>query len=959
VESAKKLGWKKLALTDINNSTAIPEFIKSCKKHSIKAAAGIEFRLKNKLLYIGLAKNNNGLNELNKFLSYHNLNKINLPEKAPNLKDVYFIYPFISEESILLNLGENEFLAINAMKLSKMPKIPIEKHPKLLAWQPFSFTDMKSFEVHKHLRAIDNNTLISKLKDDDIAEYWHRPISPQRMGKAFYNYPFLLQNSEKLMQSCSIEMDFKKVKNKKHFTSHADEDRDLLRKLTFNGLKERYGLKNTKAVERVEKELKIINDLGFSAYFLITWDMIRYALSRGFYHVGRGSGANSVVAYCLKIVDVDPIELDLYFERFINPHRTSPPDFDIDFSWKNRNEIQKYLFDKYGKEHTALLGTISTFKGKSIYRELAKVYGLPKEEIDDFIKYPNAARHRSEICMKIHKIAANMSGMPNLRSIHAGGVLISEEPITNYTALDMPPKGFPTTQWDMYVAEDLGFEKIDVLSQRGIGHIIETVEIIKENKNLDINIHDIQKFKEDEKIKSLLKSAETLGCFYIESPAMRGLITKLKCDNYLNLVAASSIIRPGVAKSGMMKEYIKRHHNPHGFKYLHPVMETQLKETYGIMVYQEDVLKVCHHFAGLDLGDSDILRRAMSGKTRSKEEFDRIVEKFHKNCIEKKYPKNIVDEVWRQIESFAGYSFSKAHSASYAVESYQSLFLKAYFPIEFITAVINNFGGFYQSWVYFNEAKRLGAKIILPCVNNSNYLSSTDGENIFMGFIHINNFERKIAFRIEEERKQNGEFTSLSDFVMRILPEIQQLLILIRSGAFNFTKMSKAKLMWTAYSLVNKKSKSNKSRLLFEPQIKKYKLPELENNSITDAYDEIELLGFTISTNYFDLLQTNFRQEIETLKMKFYSGCKVRMLGNLVTIKYVKTKKGDYMHFATFVDHKGNLFDSVHFANSVKTYPFKGSGIYLVYGEIVEEYGHFMIDVYKMAKMPLKENPVL
>jgi DNA polymerase III alpha subunit len=424
-------------------------------------------------------------------------------------------------------------------------------------------------------------------------------------------------------------------------------------------MKYRYGDSNKEALKRVTDELAIIDRLGFSAYFLITWDVIRYSMSRGYYHVGRGSGANSVVAYCLRITDVDPIELDLYFERFLNPKRTSPPDFDIDYSWKERDEVIDYIFKRYGHKHTALLGTISTFRGKSIYRELGKVHGLPKAEIDELVSDPNRFYTLSNLTRHIHELAQYLLDFPNQRSIHAGGILISEEPITNYVAMDLPPKGFLTTQWDMYVSEDLGYEKLDILSQRGIGHIKEAADIIRENRGITVDVHQVQLFKQDAKVKDQLRRAETNGCFYIESPAMRGLLRKLRCDNYISLVAASSIIRPGVAKSGMMREYIYRFHHPDGFKYIHPVMEQQLKETYGVMVYQEDVLKVCHHFAGLDLGDADVLRRIMSGKKRKKNEFEEIVERFFNNCKARGYPDDITKEVWRQIESFAGYSSQK------------------------------------------------------------------------------------------------------------------------------------------------------------------------------------------------------------------------------------------------------------------------------------------------------------
>ncbi len=444
--------------------------------------------------------------------------------------------------------------------------------------------------------------------------------------------PQVVRNTKALLDDCTFSFDFKTIKNKKTFTGSSYDDRLLLEKLAHDGLLYRYGKNNKEAISRIKHELEVIDNLGFSSYFLITWDIIRYSMSRGFYHVGRGSGANSIVAYCLRITDVDPIELDLYFERFLNPKRKSPPDFDIDYSWKERDDVTEYIFKRYGREHTALLGAMSTFKGKSIIREMGKVYGLPKAEIDALVESRKTTMELDSITKPLFHYGKMLSEFPNLRTIHAGGILISEEPITCYTALDLPPKGYPTTQWDMYVAEAIGFEKLDILSQRGIGHIKDAADLVLRNRRIKVDVHDVPMFKRDEMVKEQLKSGDTIGCFYIESPAMRGLLKKLHCSEYVSLVAASSIIRPGVAKSGMMKEYIKRFHNPDGFSYLHPVMKEQLEETYGVMVYQEDVIKVCHHFAGLDLADADVLRRAMSGKSRSKKEMQLIVDKFFENC---------------------------------------------------------------------------------------------------------------------------------------------------------------------------------------------------------------------------------------------------------------------------------------------------------------------------------------
>lgn len=957
VNQAKNLGWGKIVLTDINNSTAILDFVKHCQKAKIEAVGGIEFRNDYQFMYIGIAKNNIGFQQLNSFLTAHNLDKTPFPPRAPELSDVVFIYD-INKISNLHRLRQNEYIGIRHHQRFKLMNINNFRN-KLIALSPATFIKNNDYELHRHLRAIDNNLLLSMLQPHHVCDNDEILISRQTMLQRFEGFEFLVYQSELLTKDFQLNFDFKTVKNKKHYSNSSADDIDLLRKLAYEGMKYRYGKNNKIAKERVDKELAIIHQLGFAAYFLITWDIIRYSLSKGYYHVGRGSGANSVVAYCLRIVDVDPIELDLYFERFINPKRTTPPDFDIDYSWKERDDVQDYIFKRYGRDRVALLGAMSTFVGKSIYRELGKVYGLPKEEIDDLIRNPTEDRNQNDITRKIHKIASQMSGFPNLRSIHAGGVLVSENPITQYTALDLPPKGFLTTQWDMYVAEDFGYEKLDILSQRGIGHIRDAVTYIKENKGLDIDFHQVEKFKRDEGVKKVLQKGETIGCFYIESPAMRGLIRKLRCDNYLTLVAASSIIRPGVARSGMMREYILRYNKPNSFEYLHPVMKEQLQETYGVMVYQEDVLKVCHHYAGLDLGDADVLRRAMSGKTRSKDEFERIVNKFFENSKTLGRPDETTKEVWRQIESFAGYSFSKAHSASYAVESYQSLYLKTYYPHEFITAVINNFGGFYHSWVYFNEAKRLGAKVILPHINQSNYLTSIQEDRIYVGFIHLMQFERELALRIEVDRKNYGFYTDLADFVYRILPGIEQLIILIRAGAFAFLNKTKASLMWEAHMLINKKQSTHAlPPQLFAPKTRQFELPQLEADKTTDAYDEIELIGFPLTISYFDLLKTCFRGEAKANNLNDFVGKTLRMVGQLVTIKYVKTVKKEYMHFATFVDDEGNLFDTVHFPNSLKAYPFRGDGIYLLMGKIVEEFGYASMDVYKMAKLPLKENPV-
>jgi DNA polymerase III alpha subunit len=381
------------------------------------------------------------------------------------------------------------------------------------------------------------------------------------------------------------------------------------------------------------------------------------------------------------------------------------------------------------------------------------------------------------------------------------------------------------------------------------------------------------------------------------------------------------------------------------------------------MVYQEDVLKICHHFAGLDLADADVIRRAMSGKYRSKKELQRIIDKFFANCKNSGYPDEVTKEVWRQIESFAGYSFSKAHSASYAVESYQSLYLKAHYPLEFITGVINNFGGFYASWVYFNEAKISGANLHVPCVNQSEYMTSIRGKDIFLGFIHVAGLEAEagkeicnLRFEVCDLQKTPRPYKNLEDLIQRVPVTLDQLIILIRVGAFRFTGKPKASLLWEAHMLLGRGELTDNPPLFPSP-VKKYELPVLEQNIVADVYDEIELLGFPVTHTYFDLLETLFRGDILAHEMAAHVGKNIRMLGLLVTIKYVRTVKREWMHFGTFIDINGHFFDTVHFPKAVREYPFRGDGVYLVKGKIVEEFGFPSMNVEKMAKMPLKGDP--
>ena len=957
VKAAVERSIEALALTNINSTCDLWDFVKFCREQGIKPVVGAEIRNQDKFLYILLAANNRGLQWIHEFLTVHLQAKKDFPEIAgdesffENHTDGFVIYPLDAKPPD--QLLTNERIGVLPWELNKLFGRDIRNHTsKFVIRQPVTVQDKAHHNLHRLLRCIDKNILLSKLPPDAQAAVQETFVSPEELLQKFRQYPFMVTNTYKLLDSCSIEMEFLTDKNKKSFGGSVEDDRILLEKLACDGLINRYGRSNKVARDRMVKELKIISNLGFNSYFLINWDIIRYAQSRGFYYVGRGSGANSIVAYCLRITDVDPIELNLYFERFLNPHRTSPPDFDIDFSWTDRDEMIDYIFKRYGKQYVALLGAYATFQHDATIQQLGKVFGLPPEEIKELQQTNRATDKIKALILQYGQLMLNF---PNILSIHPCGMLISEIPITHYAALFMPPKGFATVQMDMFVAENVGLNKFDILSQRGLGHIKESLQLIRSNRGIDIDIHDVEKFKNDQQVATQIREANTIGCFYIESPAMRGLLKKLRCDDYITLVAASSIIRPGVAKSGMMRAYITRFNDRSKVSYLHPVLKELLEETFGVMVFQEDVIKVAHFFAGLDLGEADILRRAMSGKYRSNNRFNEIREKYMAGCKQLGHPDALAAEVWRQMESFAGYSFNKAHSASYAVESYMSLYLKTYYPKEFMVAVINNFGGFYSRELYFMELIKAGGNIQPPCINRSDLNTNISGNEIFTGFIHIKGLHQEMVEFILNNRTTNGPFLHLQNFIERTNIGIEQLNSLVSIGAFRFTGKSKKQLLWEANFLQQKnKPQLHNSPAMFEEPPLEFKLPELHDDPLDDLYDQMEILGFALS-NPFALVAEDPDEYVRAADMAAFSGKNITMLVYFITRKYVRTANDNEMFFGTFVDSRLDWVDTVHFPDSARKYPFYNSGFYIITGKVTEDFGVYSLEVNKMIKSGYKE----
>lgn len=949
------------ALTDINNTSACLNFIRKAEQMGMKPVVGVDFRNGTDQQFVGIAKNNEGYTGLNTFLSGHLREDKAFPRRAPSIPHTIIIYPLEKTEAHQFqDFRDNEYIGVSVNDLRRLP-LSACRHlkDKLVVLQPVTFRNKSDFNAHKLLRAIDNNTLLSKLSPGEVASEDEKMYPPENLYRAFGEYHFILENTARLMKECHITFDFSAAKqssNQQTYTGDKARDEEYLLELCMKNIRYRYPDDQKMALERLHRELELIKQKDFISYFLINYDIVDYAKQKGYFHVGRGSGANSIVAYLLGITDVDPLELDLYFERFINLFRSTPPDFDLDFSWRDRDDVTRYIFERF--PNVALLGTYVTFNYKGVVRALGKVFGLPKEDIDRLSagNYdPYKLDQPSQLVLKYGKL---LQGMPSHISVHASGILISEVPLNTFSATFLPPKGYATVQFDMHIAEDVGLYKFDILGQRGLAKIKETLEIIRYNRPEEppLDIHDVNRFKKDPKIHSMLESAQCMGCFYVESPAMRMLLQKLQVDNYLGLVAASSIIRPGVAKSGMMREYILRHQDPERVQQAHPVLLKIMPETYGVMVYQEDVIKVAHHFAGLTLAEADVLRRGMSGKFRSRSEFRTVEEKFVANCRQKGYDDEVTLEVWKQIESFAGYAFAKGHSASYAIESYQSLFLRAYYPLEFMVAVLNNGGGFYRPEIYIHEARMLGATVHVPCINRSRMENRISGNDIYLGFGYLKELEERVCYRVVQERDKNGSFASLEDFIDRVAISIEQLAILIRIGAFRFTGTDKYELLWQAHLRQGVVPGEESQYRMFRMQQKEFDVPVLQTTELEAAFDQLELLGFCLSSP-FELLQERPKSNKGAQDLKYCEGKYIDIYGYLVAVKKTQTHKGEEMFFGTFIDHYGEVFDVVVFPPVARRNRFRGKGIYRLYGKVANEFGFFSIEVVKMKKEDYISDP--
>ncbi|MFZ2633679.1 MAG: DNA polymerase III subunit alpha [Desulfosalsimonadaceae bacterium] len=636
-----------------------------------------------------------------------------------------------------------------------------------------------------------------------------------------------------------------------------------------------------------------------------------------------GSGAASLVAYCLGITNVCPVKHNLYFERFLNPGRKDPPDIDVDFAWDERGLVIEKVLSRHNG-HAAMVCNHVCFQPRMALRETAKVFGLTDGEINQIAKHLPMFWHAEESDQslldrmaelpqmrdvdfpepwpEILAIAQRIIGLPRYLSVHPGGVVITPERIDTYVPVQTAPKGVPIIQWEKDAAEDAGLVKIDLLGNRSLGVIRDAITNMREN-GIRFNERRWEP-EDDEPTRQAIAQGRTMGCFYIESPAMRLLQQKTGKGDFEHLTIHSSIIRP--AANDIIQEYIRRLHGG-TWEPIHPLMNDVLDETFGLMVYQEDVSKVAVKIAGFSHAEADGLRKVMSKKDREHQLRD-YLDRFIKGARLRGVNDEQIEKIWRMIMSFNGYSFCKPHSASYARVSFQAAYLKVHFPAEFMAAVISNQGGFYSAFAYVSEAKRLGITVLPPDVNESQVRWTGRDRAIKVGFLSIKGLSANTQARIIAERGKSG-FTGLTDFLNRVQPDETDARALIHSGALDrfYPEKHRAGLAWEFSAWQKTRSRKNTNLSLFEDPVSET-MPDLpEDDPREQLRQEFEVLGFLCDRHPMTL----FDDQLKTLKIiKIRNvpenlGRRIQIAGWLITGKTVLTQKGDPMKFVTFEDDTG------------------------------------------------------
>ena len=763
--------------------------------------------------------------------------------------------------------------------------------------------------------------------------------SPEEMRNLFLEIPEALVNTLAIAERCNLQLEFDKIHLPRYQVPPGDTLDSYLGKISRQGLKERYGEIAEETQGRLDRELQAIERIGFAGYFLIVWDFIRFAKERGIaVGPGRGSAAGSLVSYALGITNIDPLRYGLLFERFLNPERISPPDMDIDFADDRRDEVIEYVAQKYGKENVSQIITFGTLGAKAVIRDVGRVLGMPYGEVDKIAKMiPNILNSSLDEAVaqspplresvqsvpeigELWQIARSLEGLTRHASTHAAGVVISGDPLIEHVPLYRGAKGEITTQYAMGAIEKIGLLKMDFLGLRTLTVIANTLKLIKETRGVELQADEIS--FDDPRTFQLLSEARTAGVFQLESSGMRDLLRRLKPERLEDVIALVALYRPGPME--MIPDFINRRHGRVKITYAHPLMEKYLKETYGVMVYQEQVMQIASEMAGFTMGEADILRRAMGKKNLDL--MARQREKFVAGAVARHVPRAKAEKIFDLMAQFAGYGFNKSHAAAYAVLAYQTAYLKSSYPVEFMAALLTSeMGNTDKTVKYIEECRQTGIEILPPDVNESVNTFRAVKDKLRFGLAAVKNLGETAIQSILDARLTGGKFTSLHDFSERVdLRLVNKRVVesLIKCGAFDSLGYRRSQLMATvdqamdaASALLRDRAKGQVSLLEMlggtASQAKSYEMHDIPEWSHAQRLTaEREILGFYVTGHPLSEYEA-LRKRYATTTTDELSGLRdketVSLFGIVTAVKEISTKNGDRMAFVTLEDLRGSV----------------------------------------------------
>ena len=780
-------------------------------------------------------------------------------------------------------------------------------------------------------------------------EYYFK--SPSEMEKIFSRVPQALKNSIKIAEKCNLELNLGKIHLPAYPLPSSCSAQDYLKKLCLDGLKKYYPASSPEVVNRLQYELKIINQMGFAGYFLIVRDIVRFAKQNNIpVGPGKGSSAGSIVSYLLNITEVDPLKYQLFFERFLNPERIDLPDIDIDFGQLGREKVISYIFKKFGNNRVTHVSTISTYAARSAIRDAGRALGFLPQEINKIAKLmpifssPGVIRASLKHLPELQKLPCDqeplkslfsfaqiIEGVPRHLSVHASSMIISDRPLSEVVPLEMTNQGEIVSQYEKESIKDLGLLKMDILGSRSLTVIKKTLEMLKE-KNIDINLNKIP--LDDKATFSALQKGKTLGVFQLESSGMSSLLKRLSPSHLNDVISALSLYRPGPLDSGMTEHYLKRKRGEEEIDYLHPKLKPILKDTYGVILYQEQVMQVVSAFACLSLGEADLFRRAIS--SRSPVEMERQRDNFLKKAINQGNTQKEAENIFSLISKFAHYGFNKAHSTSYALISFVTCYLKVHYPAYYLASMLTYGMGYYSPDRYIQEARRFNVKVLLPDINKSGAGFTVEDGAIRVGLGKIKGMGEKHLKSILSLREKCQRFNSLYDFCREtISSRINQSLIanLIKVGAFDFTAYPRSALL-TLLPLtlkeVRKKNTKDGAQNKISEERKLYNTELIASGSIP-AYHfsnsfqmnlEKEILGLYI-TNYplkkYDKILMNLPIMNSNQLLNYFYPKLISLKGMLIQVRRQFTRQKQVMAFLLLEDEAG-FFEVITFPTVYQKY---------------------------------------